>query len=164
MREEVYWDYVKRAKRRAASLEKQKKQQLQQQQIPDGSVSENKSRHDGTSSWSSYLPGWLVSIGAEDDQDSKHGNPPGEGNIVKTEQVIDKESQLWELAVHEGDDNFVDWVATHIWTYVGLSAPMLGAVNPLRAVISGENMGLPMSDQVAREMELSKSEHYHEPL
>ena len=25
--------------------------------------------------------------------------------------------------------------------YVGLSAPMLGAINPLRAVISGENMG-----------------------
>ena len=25
--------------------------------------------------------------------------------------------------------------------YVGLSAPMLGALNPLRAVISGENMG-----------------------
>ncbi len=45
---------------------------------------------------------------------------------------------------------------THIWTYVGLSAPMLGAVNPMRAVISGENMGLPISDHDARDMEVSK--------
>jgi hypothetical protein len=32
---------------------------------------------------------------------------------------------------------------------------LLGAINPLRAVISGENMGLPITDEVAREMELT---------
>ena len=41
-------------------------------------------------------------------------------------------------------------------TYIGLSAPLLGAVNPLRAVLSGENMGLPINDDVARYMEVSK--------
>jgi len=38
---------------------------------------------------------------------------------------------------------------------VGLSAPLLGAVNPLRAVISGENMGMPITEESARKMELS---------
>jgi hypothetical protein len=33
---------------------------------------------------------------------------------------------------------------------------MLGAVNPMRAVISGENMGLPIADDIARDMELSE--------
>ncbi len=65
-------------------------------------------------------------------------------------------ADLWELAEMEGDELWYKWMETHIWTYVGLSAPMLGAVNPLRAVISGENMGLPISDEVARVMELSK--------
>lgn len=32
---------------------------------------------------------------------------------------------------------------------------ILGAVNPMRAVISGENMGLPMSDEAARDMEIT---------
>jgi hypothetical protein len=163
MREEVYRDYVKRAKRRAANLEKQKQQQLQQQRIQDGNVLEasstaTKNRQDDTSSWSAYLPGWLVSIGAEDEPERKEeGGLSVEQNTIKPEQTIDRESQLWELATHEGDDNFRDWVENHIWTYIGLSAPMLGAVNPLRAVISGENMGLPIADEIAREMELSKS-------
>lgn len=71
-----------------------------------------------------------------------------------------RRNQLWELAKHEGDEKWLQWLETHIWTYVGLSAPMLGAVNPLRAVISGENMGLPIQDNVAREMEISKSVLY----
>jgi hypothetical protein len=68
----------------------------------------------------------------------------------------EKDWQFRELAKIEGDEKFVEWLETHIWTYVGLSAPLLGAVNPLRSVISGENMGLPLSDDLARRIELSK--------
>lgn len=64
-------------------------------------------------------------------------------------------AQLWELAQSEGDDEWLEWIDRHIWTYVGLSAPLLGAINPLRAVLSGENMGMPMSEKAAREMELT---------
>jgi hypothetical protein len=63
--------------------------------------------------------------------------------------------QLWELAQAEGDDEWLEWIDKHIWTYVGLSAPLLGAINPLRAVISGENMGMPMTEKAAREMEIT---------
>lgn len=44
----------------------------------------------------------------------------------------------------------------HIWTYVGLAAPLLGAPGPLRSVLSGENMGLPFTDEEARILELCK--------
>jgi len=63
--------------------------------------------------------------------------------------------QLWELARAEGDDKWLEWISDHIWTYIGLSAPLLGAINPLRAVLSGENMGMPMTEKNARNMELS---------
>jgi len=66
-----------------------------------------------------------------------------------------KHSKLWELAQIEGDTSWLEWINAHIWTYVGLSAPLLGAINPLRAVISGENMGMPMTEETARKMELS---------
>ena len=67
-----------------------------------------------------------------------------------------KHPQLWELAQAEGDEDWLDWIHDHIWTYIGLSAPLLGAINPVRAVISGENMGMPMADNDARIMELCK--------
>lgn len=68
-----------------------------------------------------------------------------------------KYPQLWELAQAEGDDEWLEWINKHIWTYIGLSAPLLGAINPLRAVISGENMGMPLTEKNARNMEISKS-------
>ena len=42
------------------------------------------------------------------------------------------EDPLWALAEIEGDLAWLDWLDTHIWTYVGLSAPLLGAMGPLR--------------------------------
>jgi hypothetical protein len=36
----------------------------------------------------------------------------------------EKRKQLWELAQIEGDENYVEWLEKHIWTYVGLSAPV----------------------------------------
>ena len=67
-----------------------------------------------------------------------------------------RNTQLRELAIEEGDAKWLEWIEQHLWTYIGLSAPLLGAINPLRAVLSGENMGLPISDDVARYMEVSK--------
>jgi len=74
---------------------------------------------------------------------------------VNRSRKSDKSSQLWELAQVEGDAEWLEWINKHIWTYVGLSAPLLGAINPLRSIISGENMGLPITDEDARLMELS---------
>ena len=54
----------------------------------------------------------------------------------------------------------IDWLGKHIWTYVGLAAPLLGAPGPLRSVLSGENMGLPFTDEEARILELCKSTGY----
>ena len=67
-----------------------------------------------------------------------------------------KYPKLWELAKVDGDRDFIDWLGKHIWTYVGLAAPLLGAPGPLRSVISGENMGLPFTDEEARTLELCK--------
>lgn len=55
-----------------------------------------------------------------------------------TEEI--QRAQLVELSKIEGDTKWLQWLHKHIWTYVGLSAPLIGAVNPLRAVLSGENM------------------------
>ena len=62
--------------------------------------------------------------------------------------------QLYEIAKVEGDKQWLEWLGNHIWTYVGLAAPLLGAPGPLRSVLSGENMGLPFSDEEARILEL----------
>eukprot|EP00563_Minutocellus_polymorphus_P014426 CAMPEP_0181053474 /NCGR_PEP_ID=MMETSP1070-20121207/18131_1 /TAXON_ID=265543 /ORGANISM="Minutocellus polymorphus, Strain NH13" /LENGTH=770 /DNA_ID=CAMNT_0023132613 /DNA_START=3 /DNA_END=2316 /DNA_ORIENTATION=- len=88
-----------------------------------------------------------------------------ESNIQETYSQIKDEAtndaddllraQLVELSKIEGDTKWLQWLHNHIWTYVGLSAPLIGAVNPLRAVLSGENMGLPMSEDDARKLELS---------
>ena len=74
------------------------------------------------------------------------------GQVEDDKRLQDK---LREMAKDEGDRNWRRWIDHHIWTYVGLSAPMLGAVNPLRSVISGENMGIPIPDAEARVMELT---------
>eukprot|EP00571_Detonula_confervacea_P007179 CAMPEP_0172326538 /NCGR_PEP_ID=MMETSP1058-20130122/56850_1 /TAXON_ID=83371 /ORGANISM="Detonula confervacea, Strain CCMP 353" /LENGTH=1134 /DNA_ID=CAMNT_0013043351 /DNA_START=117 /DNA_END=3521 /DNA_ORIENTATION=+ len=71
------------------------------------------------------------------------------------EQSTRKYPKLYELAKVEGDTEWIDWLGKHIWTYVGLAAPLLGAPGPLRSVLSGENMGLPFTDEEARGLELS---------
>jgi len=86
------------------------------------------------------------------------GDETGEQVEIDWTKLIkegEKHPQLWELAKEEGDEAWLDWIHDHIWTYIGLSAPLLGAINPVRAVLSGENMGMPMDDKLARKMELS---------
>ena len=103
--------------------------------------------------WNSYFP--------QDDNLSQKYNEPAEHflndfNKWKKRNDGSKYPQLWELAQAEGDEDWLDWIHKHVWTYIGLSAPLLGAINPVRAVISGENMGMPMTDDDARFMELCK--------
>lgn len=92
----------------------------------------------------------VSNINKSDDEESMAGKS------AMDEESEERDVQLRELAKEEGDANWREWIEKHIWTYIGLSAPLLGAVNPLRAVLSGENMGLPITDDVARYMEISK--------
>lgn len=71
--------------------------------------------------------------------------------------------QLYEMAKVEGDSDYTMWLGKHIWTYVGLAAPLLGAPGPLRSVLSGENMGLPFTDEEARGLELCECPVVHVP-
>jgi hypothetical protein len=125
---------------------------------------------------SSYLPGWMNTEWwpkwADENLEHRDGSTNSNNNNNKhqddesnTQSSKERNPKLWELAQMEGDDNWYEWIETHIWTYVGLSAPMLGAVNPLRAVISGENLGIPMTDDVARVMEVTfGSTHIMNPI
>jgi len=126
LREESYDRYIKQAERRAKVL---KKANIDQPVAP-----------------SSYLPGWMSGIvsGFDEWWLSRHGH---EANSCKEspEDCIEsdtrtnshrhksgakgpKHPQLWELAQMEGDDLWYEWIETHIWSYVGLSAPMVRRV------------------------------------
>lgn len=141
MRDEAFQRITSRAERRAR---RQKQQEKQQELLSQG--------------------GWLsgVTNGFDELWNTYFGEEVGD-NKPKPRETPRRESestqqewQFWELAKHEGDEAYLKWMEAHIWTYVGLSAPLLGAVNPLRSVISGENMGLPFTDEIARKLELSK--------
>ena len=148
MRDESYQQYLKRAERRAKQLNIQHEQQSAQ---TDGGETPN-----------TVLSGWMSGVvSGFDEWWSAYFSAQAEGGEStshddSSDRDHSKHPQLWELAKIEGDGNWIDWLEKHIWTYAGLSAPMLGAINPLRAVISGENMGLPISDETARAMEISK--------
>jgi hypothetical protein len=131
--EEAYQRYIQKAKRRVRA----KLKQLQRTGFDEMTAKASAFN-------SNSLPWWMNQAGAESPED-----------ICQAIESGSRHDKLWELAQMEGETNWYEWIETHIWTYVGLSAPLLGAVNPLRAVISGENMGLPMQDQDARFMEVS---------
>jgi Lecithin:cholesterol acyltransferase len=143
MRQESYGQYLKRAERRA------KKQNVQQ-------VQNQPKKAEGDPA--SVLPGWMSGVVTGFDEWWSAYFSAQESSTGQSDEanVDGRHPQLWELAKIEGDGNWIEWIEEHIWTYVGLSAPLLGAINPLRAVLSGENMGLPISDEVARAMEISK--------
>jgi hypothetical protein len=148
MRQEAYTDYVKRARRRRRNLKVKETLQQAQQQPFKGSIPSK----DGDDSW---MPGWMTGVVSGLDEFVEWFSEKDKAELDPDEMEA-RENQFWELAIDEGDAKWLEWLETHIWTYVGLSAPHLGAINPLRAVISGENMGLPITDAVAREMEVSK--------
>lgn len=143
MQVEAYTKFIKQAKRRA---------QKQKQQISAALKAEEANRAGGWMSGGvlpSFEDWWNSNFGTE--QETKQELDP---TAIMDDDAQKK--QLWELAQMEGDENYKDWLENHIWTYVGLSAPLIGATGNLRAVLSGENMGLPMTDEVARRLELCK--------
>ena len=71
------------------------------------------------------------------------------------QSLLRQEREFVELTEIEGDAAYVAWLDRHLWTYVGLSPPLLGASNTVRCVLSGEKMGLPMSEELARRIELT---------
>jgi Lecithin:cholesterol acyltransferase len=125
LREEAYQRFIRKAERRAKTVD-----QKQQQSGLDQLLNQTEKK-----------PAFVSTVTIEE--------------ILESKSRGVRHEKLWKLAQWEGDTNWYDWIETHIWTYVGLSAPLLGAVNPLRAVISGENMGLPVTDPDARVMELT---------
>lgn len=134
LRKETFQRYVKQFERRRA---------MQAQSTVASTLS---------SGWTgSSIPGfeewWQKNKDRVDDSNSASEN--------EQDDIAKKRQQLRELAVIEGDAAWYDWIERHIWTYVGLSAPLLGAVNPVRSVISGESMGLPVADDAARWIELT---------
>lgn len=144
MREEVYAKIIKSAERRANKS---------RQKIQNGAAAASTTVFmDADSSTSGWGKGGATS-GLDEIFHTYIGHD--EEEIDETGKKKGRHAQLWELAQIQGDENYIGWLEEHVWTYVGLSAPLLGAVNPLRAVISGENMGLPISDEVARNMELT---------
>eukprot|EP00551_Chaetoceros_affinis_P007144 CAMPEP_0203668388 /NCGR_PEP_ID=MMETSP0090-20130426/5028_1 /ASSEMBLY_ACC=CAM_ASM_001088 /TAXON_ID=426623 /ORGANISM="Chaetoceros affinis, Strain CCMP159" /LENGTH=987 /DNA_ID=CAMNT_0050532809 /DNA_START=363 /DNA_END=3326 /DNA_ORIENTATION=- len=105
--------------------------------------------------WQTYFPGESVEKQYQLQNPTQTDNFMDDFSEWQKANKGKKHPQLWELAQSKGDEDWVDWIQTNIWTYIGLSAPLLGAMNPVRAVISGENMGMPMADKDARTMELS---------
>jgi hypothetical protein len=137
LQQEAFHRYVKQADRRAKMKQKAAR-----------------NLEDEASTDTSYLSGWVTGF-----DEWWSGSPADETDIAS------RNAKLWELAQMEGETAWYEWIETHIWTYIGLSSPMLGAINPLRAVISGENMGVPMEDSTAREMEITfGSTHTVNPL
>lgn len=126
MREESYQQYLKRAERKA-KRELNLQQQQQQQQSAQSDLQPDAS---------SYLPGWMNGVvSGFDDWWSSYFSSQSDGakspDVDETSHSHSRHPHLWELAKIEGDSNWIEWLEQHIWTYVGLSAPMLGAINPL---------------------------------
>lgn len=44
------------------------------------------------------------------------------------------------------------WLRKHVWTYVGIAAPLLGSPGALKSVMSGHTFGLTISEAQAREL------------
>lgn len=97
---------------------------------------------------------WLLE--PHDDSEQSTAKQKKEEEIkYENDERSRKYPKLYELAKAEGDTEWIDWLGKHIWTYIGLAAPLLGAPGPLRSVLSGENMGLPFTEEEARGLELS---------
>lgn len=126
MREEAFEGYVNRAKRKAQSLKKQQQQlQQQQKQKQKNPLKQEKKPADGESGWTASLPGWVTSrladVTAEVDEwydwltDEENDN--NENTNEDDEDDIDyRQTQFWELAKLEGDQKWIEWLETHIWT------------------------------------------------
>jgi hypothetical protein len=102
LREEAYQRYIKSAERRFKAMQKVKA-------VNSCLLSSDEKKG---SSPSSFLPGWMGGlVSGFDEWWSSHVD---QGEVDMT--TLPKHSQLWELAQMEGDDNWIEWIETHIWT------------------------------------------------
>ena len=62
-----------------------------------------------------------------DKMDDKFGQSKGDETATEADPSVKKYPKLWELAKIDGDSEWIDWLGKHVWTYVGLAAPLLGA-------------------------------------
>ena len=127
LREEAFQGYVKRAKRKAQSLKKQQHQH-QQYQKHQKQKAKNPSKLENDSGWAATLPGWVTStladVSAEVDEwfdwlTDEEKTTDSSSSSSSDEDDDDKDyrqSQLWELAKLEGDEKWIEWLQTHIWT------------------------------------------------
>jgi len=115
MQEEAYRDYVKRAKKRAQTMMQKK-----------AGAKETWAADSYTAFAASYLPVWMNGVVTSFDELYEWIMTSDYEEDVYEYPDGKRHSQLWELAISDGDANWQQWVETHIWTYVGLSAPMLG--------------------------------------
>jgi len=148
MRKEVLKELMERWERRKERERRQAAVQKQQDTFAGGGVRSDDHQQQKT-------PGWLGGVFTGIDglmktyfEDYLPSSPDGDGSDDHQEKSQEDEesvdavqiAQIVELSKIEGDQKWLNWLNDHIYTYVGLSAPLLGAVNPLRAVLSGENM------------------------
>jgi hypothetical protein len=60
--------------------------------------------------------------------------------------------------------SYREWMATHVYSYVGYSAPLLGTPSALKSVVSGHAFGLPIGDLQVRDLLLTfPSTHFLNP-
>jgi len=154
MREESYERLVQQAKNAAATRPQSK---IQSSATDHGSFWRGRALYRGL-----INQGEVVGLEGGDDGNNNSEDAVldelSEKSAVKKDdrkQSSREYPKLYELAKVEGDTEWIDWLGKHVWTYVGLAAPLLGAHGPLRSVLSGENMGLPFTDEEARGLELS---------
>ena len=143
MREEAFQGYVKRAKRKAQTLKKQQQQQQQYQQQyknkQKNPTQQDQKLADSDPSWtSSYMPGWVTSTLAdvsaevdewydwltEEEKDRRESDSKGDQSNGSTgnngddddDDIDYRQTQLWEVAKIEGDEKWIEWLHTHIWS------------------------------------------------
>ena len=131
LREEAFQGYIKRAKRKAQSMKKQQHKQYQQKQKQkekNPSKPEKKTA-DGESSWTASLPGWvqitLDEVSAEVDEWYDwltEEEDPKINNNDDDDDIDYRQTQFWELAKLEGDEKWIEWLQTHIWTVSFISS------------------------------------------
>ena len=139
LREEAFDGYVKRAKRKAQSMKKQQQhqqnykkhqEQLEQKKVKQKIASKQEQKIVENDSW---MPGWVTStledVSAEVDEwydwltnDASDGPESGtnkqtnEPEEEEEEEIDYRQTQLWELAKLEGDEKWIEWLQTHVWT------------------------------------------------
>ena len=70
----------------------------------------------------------------------------------------------WLRLVDKPSMGYEKWMRKHIWSYIGMAAPLLGSPGALKSVMSGHQFGLTITEMQARELQLTfASTHFLNP-